>query len=72
MSYAFHWLKKEFALTNQKHYPDLGSQVINIKISAPLSLTSFPGKTNDGLAKCQLFSQAKRITILLVLSTNDH
>ena len=48
------------------------SVVINIKISAPLPLTSFAGKTSDGLAKCQLFPQAKRITILLVLSTNDH
>ena len=72
MSYAFDWLKKEFALTNQKHYPDLGSQVINIKISAPLPLTSFPRETSDGVAKCQLFSRAKRITILLVMSTNDH
>ena len=44
--------------TNQKHYPDLGSDVSSVWISAVVPpQTSFRGVTSDGVVKCWLFSK---------------
>ena len=52
---ACDWLK--ISSTNQKHYPDRGSDASSI--SALVSQTSFHGKLRSGgVAKCRLFSQA--------------
>ena len=48
----------KFASTNQKHYPDLGSERHQYGISALVSQTSFRGETSVGVSKCWLFSQA--------------
>ena len=61
---ACDWLK--ISSTNQKHYPDRGSDASSIsgadygpEISALVSQTSFHGKLRSGgVAKCRLFSQA--------------
>ena len=45
----------KFISTNQKHYPDLGSDAS----SALVSQTSFGGETSGSVAKCRLFSQAR-------------
>ena len=44
--------------TNQKHYPDLGSDVSSVWNFCACSQTSFGGETRGRIAKCQLFSQA--------------
>ena len=49
-----------FASTNQKHYPDLGSDASSVWSFALTSQSPFPGETSSGIAKCQLFSQARR------------
>ena len=61
---ACDWLK--ISSTNQKHYPDRGSDASSIsgadygpEISSLVSQTSFHGKLRSGgVAKCRLFSQA--------------
>ena len=52
------WLKILFASTNQKKYPDLGSDASSYGISAFISLTSFYRETCGGVTKCWLVSQA--------------
>ena len=45
--------------SNQKHYPDLGSDPSSINgISALISQMPFGGETSGSVAKCWLFSQA--------------
>ena len=46
-------LLRKFASTNQKHYPDLGSDT-----SSVWNFCAISTDTGDGIAKCQLFSQA--------------
>ena len=54
----------KFDLTNQKHYPDLGSDASSVYgISALVSQMSFRWKTSGSIAKCQLFSQATSWTV---------
>ena len=49
-------------MTNQKNYPDLGSDASSVYgISALVSHTSFCRETSGGILKCQLFSQANKI-----------
>ena len=49
-------------MTNQKDYPDLGSDASSVYgISVLVSHTSFCRETSGGVLKCQLFSQAKKI-----------
>ena len=48
----------KFASTNQKHFPDLGSDASSEGISALVSHTSFRGETVGAVSKCRLFSQA--------------
>ena len=51
----------KFALSNQKNYPDLGSDASSVwNFSALVSQTSFRGETSGGIANCRLFSQAAR------------
>ena len=45
-------------MTNQKQYPDLGSDASSGGITAFVSETSFGGETSGSVAKCQQFSQA--------------
>ena len=47
-----------FALTNQKHYPQLGSEASSVGNSAVFSQVSFRGETVGWVAKCRLFSHA--------------
>ena len=47
----------KFDSTNQKHYPDLGSDESSV-ISALVSQTLFGGETSGSVAKGPLFSQA--------------
>ena len=64
------WLvlpRGKFDSTNQKHYPDLGSDASSVWNSALVSQTSFGGETSGSVAKCLLFSQAivyKAVTFL--------
>ena len=53
------WLSRKIASSNQKHYPDLGSNTLSVwnMISALVSSTSFCGETTDGVARFRLFSQ---------------
>ena len=44
--------------TNQKPYPDLGSERHQYGISVLVSYTSFRGETVGGVVKYRLFSQA--------------
>ena len=48
----------KFDSTNQKHYPDLGSDASSVWNSALASQTSLHGETSGGVLKCGLFSQA--------------
>ena len=48
----------KFDLTNQKHYPDLGSDALSVWNFGAVSQTSFGGETSSSVAKCRLFSQA--------------
>ena len=49
-------------MTNQKNYPDLGSDASSVYgISVLVSHTSFCRETSGGVLKCQLFSQANKI-----------
>ena len=43
---------------NQKHYPNLGSDVSSVWNFCLISQKSFGGKTSGSVAKCRLFSQA--------------
>ena len=56
-------LHGKFASTNQKHYPDLGSNASSVLyrncVFVLVSQASFPGETNGGVAKCWLFCQAR-------------
>ena len=45
----------KFALTNQKHYPDLSSERHQNGISALVPQTSFCGETRGGLANIGCF-----------------
>ena len=59
--------------TNQKHYPDLGSDESSVLVSQ----TSFGGETSGSVAKCRLFSQARwnlegKDRYLLKRSDGDH
>ena len=51
----------KFDLTNQKHYPDLGSTRHQYGMSALVSHASFGGQTSGSVAKCRLFSQANEL-----------
>ena len=52
----------KFDSSNQKHYPDLGSDASSVmEFSVLVSQTSFRGETAGGVAKRQLFSQ---VTVL--------
>ena len=54
----FFWLvvsHGKFIPTNQKYYPDLGSERHQYGISALVSQTSLGGETSGGVAKCRLF-----------------
>ena len=53
-------------MTNQKDYPDLGSDVSSVcNFGTRFSLTrdshSFGGETSGSVAKCWLFSQASAV-----------
>ena len=49
----------KFDSSNQKHYPDLGSDPSSVNgISAFISQMPFGGETSGSVAKCWLFSQA--------------
>ena len=49
-------------MTNQKNYPDLGSNASSVYgISVLVSHTSFCWEASGGVLKCQLFSQANKI-----------
>ena len=58
--------------TNQKHYPDLGSDTHQYGISALVSQTSFFGETTGGVAKCRLFSQANLFEVGKEGGTQTH
>ena len=45
--------------TNQKHYPDLGSDALSVWNFGAVSLKSFGGETSGSVAKCRLFSQGR-------------
>ena len=49
--------REKFDSTNQKHYPDLGSDASSVWISALVSQPSFGGETSGSVAKYRLFSQ---------------
>ena len=49
-----------FASTNQKHYPDLGSDASSVWSFALTSQTAFSGENCGGVAKRRLFSQPRR------------
>ena len=49
--------REKFDSTNQKYYPDLGSDASSVWISALVSQTSFGGETSGSVAKYRLFSQ---------------
>ena len=58
----------KFASTNQKHFPDLGSDASSeYGISRLVSQTSFRGETSGGVAKSRLFSPARRSSVLNIL-----
>ena len=57
----------KFALTNRKHYPDLGSDASSVWISVLVSQTSHRGETVGGVTKCHLFSQATVMAENLVI-----
>ena len=48
---------EKFDSTNQKHYPDLGSDASSVWISVLVSQPSFGGETSGSVAKYPLFSQ---------------
>ena len=55
----------KLASTNQKNYPDLGSECRQSRIFAVVRLfirRNFAGKQNVGITKYQLFSQASATT----------
>ena len=55
-------LRGKFDSSNQKHYPDLGSDPSSVNgISALVSQIPFGGETSGSVAKCLLFSQAVSI-----------
>ena len=54
--------------TNQKHYPDLGSEIHQYGISALVSQMSFRGRNHDGFAKCRLFSPGGIYNLLFLES----
>ena len=55
-------LRGKFDSSNQKHYPDLGSDPSSVNgISALVSQIPFGGETSGSAAKCPLFSQAVSI-----------
>ena len=54
-------LRGKFDSTNQKYYPDPGSDAVmrhRYGISALVFQASFGGETSSGVAKCRLFSQS--------------
>ena len=59
----------KFASTNQKHYPDLSSDVSSVWNFCAVSQMSFPGETSGGVAKCRLFSQATAVSQTLLIKT---
>ena len=57
----------KFDLTNQKHYPDLGSDASSVsRISALVSQKSFGRETSGSVGKSRLFSQAKPFLVTLI------
>ena len=48
--------REKFDSTNQKHYPDLGSDASSCGIFALVSETSFRGETSGGVANIGFFS----------------
>ena len=58
VSVTWHWCT---FWSNQKHYPDLGSDTSSVWnfCTVFVSQTSFRGKTGGGVAKCRLFSQSR-------------
>ena len=48
-------------MTNQKHYPHLGSDESSVRNFCALSQTLFCGETSSGVVKCCMFSQAELI-----------
>ena len=60
-------LHGKFALTNQKHYPDLGSDASSgYEISVLVSKMSFHRETSGSVAKSWLFSQASYLPALIL------
>ena len=58
-------------MTNQKNSPHLGSDASSVYgISALVSHTSFGRETSGGILKCQLFSQANKISKGLCFKRN--
>ena len=49
----------KFDSTNQKHYPDLGSEATPVWNFCAAFQTSFGGETSGSVAICRLFSQAR-------------
>ena len=50
--------QRKFVTTNQKHYPDLGSDMSSVCNFCALSSRVISlGETGDGVVKCRLFSQ---------------
>ena len=58
-SFPAKWhLMLQYAMTNQRHYPDPGSDTSSVWNFCPLALeTIFHEETSGGVMKCQLFSQ---------------
>ena len=60
-------LHGKFALTNQKHYPDLGSDTSSeYEISVLVSQMSFHRETSGSVTKSWLFSQASYLPALIL------
>ena len=59
---ASDWLNQPCGTTNQKHYPDLGSDVSSVWNFCACFSATFGEKTSGSVTKCMLFSQAKTQT----------
>ena len=60
-------LHGKFALTNQKHYPDLGNDTSSeYEISVLVSQMSFHSETSGSVAKSWLFSQASYLPAIIL------
>ena len=62
----------KFDSTNQKHYPDLGSDASSVWNSALVSQTSFGGETSGSVAKCRLFSEASKVPKVMISRVKIH